>query len=103
VAAWQDKINNGIPLRVTVSDVKAFKSSKAVIDGLPALSSGVVTITKRDWNQSTGLLELDVLYKGNSDGFCESVDGGKLSDGSSLAVTGSAAGSARLKVTVAGE
>jgi hypothetical protein len=100
VAAWQDQINNGVSLRVTVNDVKTFKSSKAVIDGLPALSSGVVTVTKRDWNQSTSLLELDVLYKGNSDGFCESVDGGKLSDGSSLAVTGSAAGNARLKVTI---
>ncbi|MBN1128093.1 MAG: hypothetical protein JXA71_03860 [Chitinispirillaceae bacterium] len=99
VASWQDQINNGMSLRVTVSDVKSFKTSKAVIDGLPALSSSVVKVTKRDWNQSTGILELDVLYKGNSDGFCETVDGGKLSDGTTVAVTGSAAGSARLKVT----
>lgn len=103
VSTWQDQINNGMSLRVTVSDVKSFKSSKAVIDGLPALSSNVVKVTKRDWNQSTGLLELDVLYKGNSDGFCETVDNGKLSDGTTLSVTGSTAGSARLKVAAAGE
>jgi hypothetical protein len=99
VASWQDQINNGMSLRVTVSDVKNFKTSKAVIDGLPALSTGVVKVTKRDWNQSTGILELDVLYKGNSDGFCEGIDGGNLSGGTTLTVTGSSSGSARLKVT----
>jgi hypothetical protein len=99
VASWQDQINNGMSLRVTVSDVKNFKTSKAVIDGLPALSPGVVKVTKRDWNQSTGILELDVLYKGNSDGFCEGIDGGNLSGGTTLTVTGSSSGSARLKVT----
>jgi hypothetical protein len=98
VASWQDQINNGMSLRVTVSDVKNFKTSKAVIDGLPELSSSVVKVTKRDWNQSTGILELDVLYKGNSDGFCETIDGGNLSDGTALSVTGSSSGSARLKV-----
>jgi ribosomal protein S9 len=102
VASWQDQINNGMLLRVTVSDVKSFKSSKAVIDGLPALSSSVVKVTKRDWNQSTGILELDVLYKGNCDGFCETVDGQKLSEGSTVSVTGSASGSARLKVAIKG-
>ncbi|MBN1129851.1 MAG: hypothetical protein JXA71_12740 [Chitinispirillaceae bacterium] len=102
VASWQDRINNGMPLAVTVSDVKTFKTSKAVIDGLPAMSPSVVTVTKRSWNQSTGLLDLEVLYKGTCDGFCESVDGKKLSDGATLQVTGSASGSARLKVAEAG-
>jgi hypothetical protein len=102
VASWQDAVNNGVALRVTVSDVKNFKSSKAVIDGLPAASSGVVKVTKRDWNASTGNLELEVVYKGNSDGFCETVDGAKLPDGSTLAVTGSGGSGARLKV-VTGE
>jgi hypothetical protein len=99
VASWQDQINNGMSLRVTVGSVKSFKTSKAVMDGLQTLSKGVVTVTKRDWNQATGILELEVLYKGNGDGFCESVDGGKLSDGSTLSVTGSSSGSARLKVS----
>jgi hypothetical protein len=98
VASWQDAINNGISLRVIVSDVKSFKSAKAVIDGLPAATSSVVKVTKRDWNQSTGVLELEVIYKGNSDGFCENVDGAKLGDGSALSVTGSSAGGARLRV-----
>jgi len=99
VASWQDQINNGIPLRVTVSGVKIFKTSKAVIDGLPTISRGVVTVSKRGWNQATGILELEVLYKGNCDGFCETVDSKKLSDGSVVSVTGTTSGSARLKVS----
>jgi hypothetical protein len=102
VASWQDQINNGIPLRVTVSDVKSFKTSKAIMDGLPAISRGVVKATKRDWNQGTGILELEVLYKGTCDGFCETVDNGKLPDGSVLSVTGSSSNSAQLKVSVSG-
>jgi hypothetical protein len=102
VASWQDAVNNGMPLRVTVSDVQSFKSSKAVMDGLVAATSSVVKVTKRDWNQSTGLLELEVLYKGNCEGFCETIDGKKLSDGAALQVTGSTSGNARLKVA-AGE
>jgi hypothetical protein len=102
VNAWQDAINNGVSLRVMVSDVKTFKATKAVMDGLPAISSNVVKVTKRDWKESTGLLELEVIYKGTSDGFCETVDSQKLSDGSTLAVTGSTSGSARLKVVAAG-
>jgi len=98
VSTWQDAINNGLPLRVLVSDVKSFKTSKAVMDGLPAISSSVVKVTKRNWNQGTGLLELEVVYKGNADGFCESVDGQKIPDGSTLSVTGSTSGSAKLKV-----
>jgi len=102
VASWQDAINNGVALRVMVSDVKSFKSSKAVMDGLPAASAGVVKVTKRDWNASTGVLELEVVYKGNSDGFSETMDGAKLPDGSTLAVTGSSASGARMKVVPAG-
>jgi hypothetical protein len=102
VSTWQDAINNGMPLRVMVSDVKTFKATKAVMDGIPAISPSVVKVTKRDWKESTGLLELEVLYKGTSDGFCETMDGQKITDGSTLAVTGSTSGSARLKVVAAG-
>jgi hypothetical protein len=102
VTNWQNSINNGVPLRVMVSDVKSFKTSKAVIDGIPAISPSVVKVTKRDWNQGTGLLELEVVYKGNADGFCETMDGQKIPDGCTLAVTGSSSGSARLKVEAAG-
>ncbi|MGA2507298.1 MAG: hypothetical protein ABSF80_07470 [Chitinispirillaceae bacterium] len=98
VDSWQDIINNGVPLRVMVSNVKSFKTSKAVIEGLPAIVANVVKVTKRDWNQGTGILELEVVYKGTVDGFCETVDNGKLPDGSVLSVTGSSSGSARLKV-----
>jgi hypothetical protein len=102
VGSWQDIINNGVPLRVMVSSVKSFTTSKAVIDGLPSIISNVVKVTKRDWNQGTGILELEVVYKGTVDGFCETIDNRKLSDGSVLSVTGSSSGSARLKVSTPG-
>jgi hypothetical protein len=98
VSSWQDIINNGLPIRVIVSNVKSFKTSKALIDGIPALSPNVVKVTKRDWNQGTGVLELEVVYKGTSDGFCEALDSQKLSDGSTVAVTGSSSSGARLKI-----
>jgi hypothetical protein len=99
VATWQDQINNGMPLRVTVSNVQSFKTSKAIMDGIPALSRGVVRVTKRDWNQATGILELEVLYKGNCDGFCSAIDNRKVSEGSVISVTGSSSGSARLRAS----
>jgi hypothetical protein len=67
------------------------------------MGPSVVKVTKRGWNQSTGLLELEVLYKGNSEGFCENVDGKKLATGDRLQVTGSTSGGARLKVLEASE
>lgn len=99
VSSWQNVINNGIPLRVVVGNVRNFKISSAVIRGIKNISSSVVKVTKRNWNKGTGMLELEVKYKGNSDGFCERVDGLTLTPKHKLSVTGNTSNSARLKVS----
>ncbi len=102
IGSWQDAINNGVPLRVLVSDVNSFSASNAVVRNLRTVN-GVVNVTNRGWNQGTGIMELEVLYKGNTYGLCETVDGIALADGSSLAVTGVTANSARLSFIAAAQ
>ncbi len=97
VGSWQDVINNGLPLRVMVSDVRDFKTSNAVIKGIQGAVS-VVKVAKRGWNQTSGVLELEVTYKGNSDGFSETVDSFALPGGGKLQVTGGGQNSVRMKV-----
>lgn len=98
IGSWQDIINNGLPLRVIVKNVKSFKAQKAVQKGIKGASSSVVRVIKRKWNQGTGILELEVKYKGNSDGFCELIDDHKLTPSRKLSVTGNTPNSARLVV-----
>jgi hypothetical protein len=98
LSSWQFILNNGIPLRVIVSNVKSFKTSKALLNEMPMHNNNIVKVTKREWNQTTGIMELEVVYKGNSDGFCESMDSKKLSDNTTISVTGSNSGSVKLKV-----
>ena len=98
VGSWQDIINNGIPLRVIVSNVKSFRISKAVMNAINDASTSIVKVTKRNWNEGTGLLELEVKYKGNSDGFSETIDSNSIPTGGKLLVTGSTLNSVRIKV-----
>jgi len=97
VGSWQDAINNGLPLRVVVGDVRSFKTSGEVIKAFQNAAS-VVKVSKRGWNQGTGVLELEVTYKGNSDGFSETVDSYALPSGGKLQVVGGGQNSIRMKV-----
>ena len=81
-----------------VSNVRSFKISKAVIKAISDASTNIVKITKRNWNEGTGLLELEVKYKGNSEGFCEMIDSYSIPTGDKLLVTGGALNSVRMKV-----
>ncbi|KMQ52824.1 hypothetical protein CHISP_0045 [Chitinispirillum alkaliphilum] len=102
VSSWQDAINNGLPLRVVVSDVNSFSATNTIIRNLREVS-GVVNVTNRGWNQGTGLMELEVVYKGNTYGLCEIVDGMVMADRSSLMVTGVTANGARLAYRAASQ
>lgn len=84
---WNKQINNGIPLMVSIKGVPNFRIKKATVQSLKQVS-GVVSVNERGWNSQSGLLEADIQYKGNSDGFCSKSDGFKLSTGGSFAVTG---------------
>ncbi|MDY6791390.1 MAG: hypothetical protein SWH54_08995 [Thermodesulfobacteriota bacterium] len=72
VTSFQDMVNNGIPLDVTIKQVPNFKTQKALRQTLGNLS-GVVSVTKRSFGNSR--LKLTIFYKGNADSFCETVDG----------------------------
>lgn len=97
VGSWQDAINNGIPLRVMVGDVRSFKTSSEVMKAIQNAAS-VVKVAKRSWNQTTGVLELEVTYKGNGDGFSETVDSHALPGGGKLQIVGGGQNSIRMKV-----
>ena len=84
VSSFQDMINNGIPIHVTINHVADFKTQKAVKKALEGLSQ-VVSVNKRSFGG--GQLKLSVLYKGNADSFSEEVDG-KSVEGKKFSVTG---------------
>ena len=83
VSSFQDMINNGITLNVTIKNVTSFKMLKAVRGVLDELSD-TVSVNKRSFGG--GQLKLSVLYKGDADSFSETVDG-KTVEGKKLSVT----------------
>jgi len=94
VATFQDMINNGFSLDVTVNNVPNFKTQKAFRAFLKDLPN-VVSVTKKAFGG--GVLRLTVLYKGNADTFSEVVDG-KTAAGKIVSVTDIAA--SRVKMTL---
>jgi len=72
VSSFQDMINNGIRLEVTVNNVSNFKIQKAVRKVLAKIPD-VVSVSKRSFGG--GKLHLSVQYKGNADSFSETIDG----------------------------
>jgi len=87
VATFQDMINNGFSLDVTVNNVPNFKTQKSVRAFLGDLPN-IVSVTKKAFGG--GKLRLTVLYKGSADTFSEFVDG-KTAAGKVISVTDIAA------------
>lgn len=83
VSSFQDMINNGIPLNVTIKNVADFSMQRAVREVLGELTDAV-SVNKRSFGG--GQLNLSVLYKGTADSFSEAVDG-KTVGGKRLSVT----------------
>lgn len=94
VSSFQDMINNGITIDVTVNRVTSFKMQKAVKEELTELLQ-VVSVNKRSFYG--GKLQLSVLYKGNADSFSEEVDG-KTVEGKKLSVTGISVGKVVIEI-----
>ncbi|MBD3344533.1 MAG: hypothetical protein GF401_05680 [Chitinivibrionales bacterium] len=85
---WQNQLNNGIPLTIDIKEVASFRDRKAVLSTLQAIT-GITAVRERNWDSQSKVLSINVQYKGNANGFCERVDGYKMSSGGgSLAVTG---------------
>jgi hypothetical protein len=92
VATFQDMINNGFSLDVTVKNVPNFKTQKSVRAFLGDLPQ-VVSVTKKAFGG--GILGVTVVFKGNADAFSELVDG-KTTAGKTVSVTDIAASSVTL-------
>jgi len=85
---WNKQVNNGVPLSVSVRGVAQFRDKNAVLQTLQSIS-GVSAVHERGWNAENGLLEADITYKGNANGFCAKADGYKMTQGGgSLLVQG---------------
>jgi hypothetical protein len=88
ITEWQNQLNNGITIQVSVSNVSTFRQKAAIVKTFQGLSN-IVAVRERTWNGASKTLELDVQYKGNVNGFCTRVDGFKMkAGGGSLSVTG---------------
>ena len=85
---WQNQINNGIPLKVTVNKISTIRSKNAIVQTIKGLKE-VSAVHERKWDSQSGTLIIDVQYKGNSSRFRSKIDGYKMKfGGGSLSVTG---------------
>jgi hypothetical protein len=85
---WQGQLNNGVGLSVSITGVATFRSKAAIVQTIEGVS-GVSAVRERDWDGTSKVLEIDVVYKGNANGFCNRIDGLKMkTGGGSLAVSG---------------
>lgn len=83
ISSFQDTVNNGTTLELTVHHVTQYKMQKQIKKALASLP-GTVSATKRSF--SKGTLSLSVVYKGSADSLCDGIDGKALSSGT-LSVT----------------
>ncbi|MDD5676163.1 MAG: hypothetical protein PHC61_18470, partial [Chitinivibrionales bacterium] len=88
IKEWQNQQNNGALLSITISNVGTFRDKTTVLQTLSAFAN-VTAVRERSWDDQSKLLEVDIQYKGNAQGFCTRIDGYKLKSGSgSLNVSG---------------
>jgi len=85
---WQNKLNNGESLSITITGVSTFRMKNDLIQTLGGIS-GVSAVRERNWDMQSKIFTVDVQYKGNANGFCTRIDGFKLKSGAgSVAVSG---------------
>lgn len=88
IKEWQNQLNNGITIKVAVQNVTTFRIKNNVMHTLNSIG-GISAARERGWNGTSKVLDVDIQYKGNVDGFCTKLDGYKLKSGAgSMAVTG---------------
>ena len=72
VASFQDAVNNGLPLEVTIAPVSSYRQQKALQEQLGKMED-VVSVAKRSYG--SGQLKLTVFFKGHAEAFSDAVDG----------------------------
>src|SRR4030042_1802386 len=95
VASFQDMVNNGIDIVVTISGVANFPMQKAIQSAITEIPE-VIAVNKRSFNDTQ--LQVTVRYKGKTDTFAEALDGLSV-EKKKFAVTGSTGnrGSAKIR------
>ncbi|MCK4837587.1 MAG: hypothetical protein KAS94_02235 [Desulfobulbaceae bacterium] len=93
IAAFQDMVNNGMTLEVTVTNVPDYKTQKAVQKLIKGLE--VSSVSKRGFGG--GKLKLSVVFRGNTDAFADSIDG-KTVNGRKLSVIDIAGSQIKIKL-----
>ncbi len=75
--SFQDYLNNGAPLKLYITNIKTFRQYKEVIGDIETMQQ-VASSKKEGWNKTSGLLVLDLRYKGTSEELAELLDGRKF-------------------------
>ena len=83
ITSFQDQVNNGQTLDVTVRGLENYRQQKQVSSAISDLDA-VQSVNKRRFSAQE--LMLTVMYQGSVDSFCDEVDGQKTGD-KSMAVT----------------
>jgi hypothetical protein len=83
--AFQDQLNNGMPVKLYVTGVSSFRHYKDVNNFMQG-NSRVVSSKKEGWNKAGGLLILDMRFRGTSEELAELLDGQSVS-GQTIEVT----------------
>ncbi len=91
IGSWQEMVNNGMPIRLTVNNVTSFKAFKTVKSFLSDLSNNVVSVTQRGWNKP--VLEFEIVFKGTPETLAENIDGQAFPNIGTLSVSDLTAGS----------
>lgn len=79
--SFQDFLNNGAPLKLHVTGVKAFQQYKLIVSTIET-TKRVVNAKKEGWNKAGGLLVLDLRFKGTSEELADLLDGRRLGNNS---------------------
>ncbi len=74
---FQDFLNNGAPIKLHITGVSSYRVYKQVTQAVEGIER-VANCKKNSWNQTGGLLVLDLLYRGNSEELADQIDGRKL-------------------------
>ncbi len=96
ISAWQDMVNNGTTVNLSITGVSDFKVLKAVKDKITSLNTNVVKVVQRSFAKPN--LSLEVLYKGTVESLCESLDDLKPTPETKLSVTDFSANNVKVEI-----